>query len=99
MSTTQLKALLASYLRSILSAVVALYLAGVTDPKTLAWSLVAALLPVATRAVNPKDKAFGIVPSAEIVAEALKDVKVTKAPAAKKPVPKTTTVKKTTTKK
>jgi hypothetical protein len=99
MSTTQLKALLASYLRSILSAVAALYLAGVTDPKTLAWSLVAALLPVATRAVNPKDKAFGIVPSADVVAEALKDVKVTKAPT-KKPVAKTTApVKKTTTKK
>jgi hypothetical protein len=94
MSTTQLKALFASYLRSILSAVAALYLAGVTDPKTLAWSLVAALLPVATRAVNPKDKAFGIVPSAEVVAEALKDVKVTKAP-----VKKTVTVKKTITKK
>jgi len=102
MSTTQLKALLASYLRSILSAVAALYLAGVTDPKTLAWSLVAALLPVATRAVNPKDKAFGIVPSAEVVAEALKDVKVTKAPVKKtvvKTVTKTTPVKKTTTKK
>jgi len=99
MSTTQLKALLASYLRSILSAVAALYLAGVTDPKTLAWSLVAALLPVATRAVNPKDKAFGIVPSADVVAEALKDVKVTKVPT-KKPVAKTTApVKKTTTKK
>jgi hypothetical protein len=99
MSTTQLKALLASYLRSILSAVAALYLAGVTDPKTLAWSLVAALLPVATRAVNPKDKAFGIVPSAEVVVEALKDVKVTKTPT-KKPVANTATpVKKTTTKK
>jgi hypothetical protein len=88
MSTTQLKALLASYLRSILSAVTALYLAGVTDPKTLAWSLVAALLPVVTRALNPKDKAFGIVPSVEVVTKALKDVKVTKVP-----------VKKTTTKK
>jgi hypothetical protein len=99
MSTTQLKALLASYLRSILSAVAALYLAGVTDPKTLAWSLVAALLPVATRALNPKDKAFGIVPSAEIVADVLKDVKVTEAPT-KKTVTKTATpVKKTTTKK
>jgi hypothetical protein len=94
MSTTQLKALFASYLRSILSAVAALYLAGVTDPKTLAWSLVAALLPVVTRALNPKDKAFGIVPSAEVVAEALKDVKVTKAP-----VKKTVTVTKTITKK
>jgi hypothetical protein len=94
MSITQLKALFASYLRSILSAVTALYLAGVTDPKTLALSLVAALLPVVTRALNPKDKAFGIVPSAEVVEEALKDVKVTKT------TTKTATpVKKTTTKK
>ncbi|NBR61482.1 MAG: hypothetical protein EBT86_07495 [Actinobacteria bacterium] len=107
MSTTQLKALLASYLRSILSAVAALYLAGVTDPKTLAWSLVAALLPVAVRAVNPKDKAFGIVPSAEVVAEALKDVKTVKAPVksvktSAKSTVKTETkpaTKKTTTKK
>ena len=98
MSTTQLKALLASYLRSILSAVAALYLAGVTDPKTLAWSLVAALLPVATRAINPKDKAFGVVPSANVVAEALNDIKVVKGPTQKAPA-KTAAVKKTTTKK
>jgi len=99
MSTIQLKALLASYLRSILSAVAALYLAGVTDPKTLAWSLVAALLPVATRAVNPKDKAFGIVPSAEVVADVLKDVKVAEAPTRKTVTKTATPVKKTTTKK
>ena len=99
MSTTQLKALLASYLRSILSAAVALYLAGVTDPKTLAWSLVAALLPVATRALNPKDKAFGIVPSEKVVAQALSDVKVVQGPTKKVPVKTTAPVKKTTTKK
>ena len=108
MNVVKLKALLASYLRSILSAVVALYLAGVTDPKTLVWSLVAALLPVALRAVNPKDKAFGIVPSAKVVEEALKDVKAVKVPAksvktsAKPPVVKTEakpTVKKTSPKK
>ena len=108
MNVVQLKALLASYLRSTLSAVAALYLAGITEPKDLAWSLVAALLPVALRAVNPKDKAFGIVPSAKVVEEALKDVKAVKAPAksvktsAKPPVVKTeakATVKKTSPKK
>jgi len=61
--------------------------------------LVAALLPVVLRAVNPKDKAFGIVPSAEVVAEALKDVKVVK-PTTKKPTTAVKpAVKKTTTKK
>lgn len=98
MSITQLKALLASYLRSVLSAAVALYLAGVTEPKDLAWSLLGAVLPVALRAVNPKDKAFGIVPSAKVVEEALKVAKPTKAPV-KTAATKSTTVKKTTTKK
>lgn len=98
MSTTQLKALLASYLRSVLSAATALYLAGVTEPKDLAWSLLAAVLPVVLRAVNPKDKAFGIVPSAKVVEEALKAAKPAKAPT-KATATKTTTVKKTTTKK
>jgi hypothetical protein len=75
MNTTQLKALLASYLRSVLGAAIALYLSGVTDPGKLALSLVAALVPVATRALNPKDKAFGLVPSADVVSAALADAK------------------------
>lgn len=58
---TQLKAALASYARSVLSAAVALYLAGVTDPVQLLSALAAGLLPVAIRAINPKDKAFGKV--------------------------------------
>jgi uncharacterized protein YjgD (DUF1641 family) len=57
----QLKAALASYARSVLSAAVALYLAGVTDPVQLLSALAAGLLPVAIRAINPKDKAFGKV--------------------------------------
>lgn len=55
------KAILASYGRSVLSAAVALYLAGVTDPVQLLSALAAGLLPVAIRAINPKDAAFGRV--------------------------------------
>jgi len=93
----QLKALLASYGRSVLGAALALYLAG-TPLEDLLYSLLAALVPVALRYVNPKDPAFGRkLPPVEEVAEALKDVKVVKAPAKKAPAkaaPKKTTPKK-----
>lgn len=69
------KAMLASYGRSVLGAVIALYMAGVTDPKDLWAALVAALAPVALRALNPKDKAFGVIPSLSAVEEALSAVK------------------------
>ena len=83
----QLKALVASYGRSVLSAATALYLAGVTDPLDLLWSLVAAVLPVAIRYINPNDKAFGVTPKAEEVQEALSKATPKKAPV-KKAAPK-----------
>lgn len=83
MNKTQLKALLASYLRSTLGAAVALYLSGVTDPGKLALSLVAALVPVAIRALNPKDKAFGLLPSTTVVDDALSNAKTANAQAVK----------------
>lgn len=91
------KAVLASYGRSVLGAVVALYIAGVTDPKELWAALVAALAPVALRALNPNDPAFGRLPKPSIVEDLLKDIK---APA-KKPVAKSAkkAVKKATKKK
>ena len=79
----ELKALIASYLRSVLSAASALYLAGVTDPLDLAWSLVAAVLPVAIRYINPNDPAFGRTPKAEEIQEALAKATPKKAPVAK----------------
>jgi hypothetical protein len=89
MNTTQLKAALASYGRSVLGAAIALYASGVTDPKTLAYSLLGAIVPVAIRAVNPNDKAFGKLPDVKEVEVALKTAKVVKkAPAKKKPVVK-----------
>jgi hypothetical protein len=83
----QLKALVASYGRSVLSAAAALYLAGVTDPMDLLWSLVAAVLPVGLRYVNPNDPAFGRTPKVEEVSEALAKATPKKAPA-KKTTPK-----------
>ena len=69
------KAMLASYGRSIVGATASLYVAGVTDPKDLWAALVGALLPVAIRYVNPNDSAFGRLPKASEVEEALKSAK------------------------
>jgi hypothetical protein len=84
----QVKALLASYGRSVLGAGLALYMSGVTDPKTLAYSLLAALAPVALRAINPSDTAFGRLPDVAVVDAAVKKATVKKAPARKKAAPK-----------
>jgi hypothetical protein len=84
----QVKALLASYGRSVLGAGLALYMSGVTDPKTLAYSLLAALAPVALRAINPNDKAFGRLPEAAEVDSVVKKATVKKAPAKKAAVKK-----------
>lgn len=86
------KALLASYGRSVLAGVATLYMAGVTDPQDLAYSLIAALAPVALRYANPNDKAFGRLPSVEEVLKAAKGATAKKAPA-KKPAAKKTAKK------
>jgi hypothetical protein len=49
MTKKELKAMLASYARSVVGAASALYVAGVTDPKDLWAALVGALIPVAAR--------------------------------------------------
>lgn len=90
-----IKALLASYGRSVLSAAAALYLAGVTDPVDLLWSLVAAVLPVGIRYINPSDPAFGRTPKVEEIEEALAKATPKKAPV-KKAEPKTATKSSTT---
>jgi hypothetical protein len=82
------KAMIASYLRSVLAAASALYLAGVTDPLDLLWSLVAAVAPVLIRYINPNDAGFGVTPKAEEVKEALTKATPKKAPVAKKPTTK-----------
>jgi hypothetical protein len=85
----QIKKAFASYGRSVLGAATAMYAAGITDPETLAYSLLGAIVPVALRAINPSDPAFGRLPDVEVVEKALKSAKVVKkAPAKKKAAPK-----------
>ena len=93
-TNSQIKAALASYGRSVLGAAVALYASGVTDPKTLAYALLGAVVPVAMRAVNPNDKAFGKMPSVDEVEVALKAAKVVKKAPAKKATAKKAAAKK-----
>jgi hypothetical protein len=56
----QAKSLAASWARSFLAAALALYMAGITDPKTLAMAGVAAVAPVILRWLNPSDASFGV---------------------------------------
>ena len=56
----QIKALTASWARSFLAASIAVYMAGITDPKAIAGAGLAAVLPVVLRYLNPKDAAFGL---------------------------------------
>ena len=84
MNNVQLKAMLSSYGRSVLAGVIALYTAGITDPKDMWAALVAALVPVALRAANPKDKSFGKFDAvAKDVEAALKNIKPVKKAAKK----------------
>jgi hypothetical protein len=56
----QVKSIAASWARSFFAAALALYMAGVTDPKTLAMAGGAAVAPVILRWLNPNDAAFGV---------------------------------------
>ena len=56
----QLKAIALSYGRAAAAAAAALYMAGVTDPKTLANAFIAALIGPALKAIDPKAKEFGV---------------------------------------
>jgi calcineurin-like phosphoesterase len=58
--TAQLKAILASYARSFLGAGVAVYATGNTDWRAILVAGLSAVIPVALRALNSKDPAFGI---------------------------------------
>jgi hypothetical protein len=56
----QAKAAGLSYLRAAISCAAALYMSGITDPKTLANAFVAGLLAPLMRAMNPSDPTFGV---------------------------------------
>lgn len=55
----KMKAVLATYLRAAVAAVIALYLAGETDLKSLALAGIAAVAGPLLKAIDPKAKEFG----------------------------------------
>lgn len=55
----ELKPMLASYARSFIAASLAVYMAGVTDPKAIFSAGLAAVVPVILRWLNPNDKVYG----------------------------------------
>ena len=56
----QLMAAGLSYLRAALSCAAALYMSGITDPKTLANAFLAGLIGPLLRALNISDKTYGV---------------------------------------
>jgi hypothetical protein len=59
MNKEQIKAVLATYLRAAVASVIALYLAGVTDPKALLAAGVAAVAGPLLKAIDPNATEFG----------------------------------------
>ena len=59
MNTIKLKAIVATYLRAAVAAVLALYLSGVSDLKTLALAGVAAVAGPVLKALDPSATEFG----------------------------------------
>ena len=59
MNKKQLKAVASTYLRAAIASVIALYLAGVTDPKALLSAALAAVAGPVLKALDPNAKEFG----------------------------------------
>lgn len=57
--TSKDKAMLASYARSLVGALVAVYSTGTSNPSDYVKGAIAALIPPIMRWVNKKDAAFG----------------------------------------
>ena len=55
----KVKSILTTYLRAGVASVIALYLAGVTDPKALASAGIAAIAGPLLKALDPKATEFG----------------------------------------
>lgn len=60
MNTTKLVAMATTYARAAVPSMVAMYAAGVTDPKTLAYAFASAFIAPLWKALDPKAKEFGI---------------------------------------
>jgi hypothetical protein len=59
MDTKKINAIVATYLRAAAASVIALYLAGVTEPKALLAAGVAAVAGPLLKALDPKATEFG----------------------------------------
>jgi len=60
MNTEKLKAIVVTYLRAAVASVLALYLAGTTDLKTLGLAGVAAVAGPVLKALDPSATEFGV---------------------------------------
>jgi len=59
MNTEKLVAIAGTYLRAAFASVLAMYIAGVTDPKALGSAFLASLAAPILKALDPKEAAFG----------------------------------------
>ena len=60
MNKEKIKAIVATYLRAAIASVLALYLAGTSDLKTLALAGVAAVAGPVLKALDPNSSEFGV---------------------------------------
>ena len=60
MNKEKIKAVVATYLRAAVAAVLALYLAGTSDLKTLALAGIAAIAGPLLKALDPSSPEFGV---------------------------------------
>ena len=61
MTKAKIEAIVSSYLRAALAAVIAVYMTGETNPKNLAMAAVAAVAGPVFKALDPKAVEFGKV--------------------------------------
>jgi hypothetical protein len=59
MNVEKLIAVVTTYARAAVPAVVALYASGITDPKTLAYAFASAFIAPIWKSLDPKAKEFG----------------------------------------
>lgn len=59
MNTEKLVAIAGTYLRAAFASVLAMYIAGVTDPKALGSAFLASLAAPVLKALDPKETAYG----------------------------------------
>ena len=59
MNTEKLVAIAGTYLRAAFASVLAMYLAGIADPKALGSAFLASLAAPVLKALDPKETAYG----------------------------------------